>query len=76
MFSIVEAVAGNYESEFSWSRFKAVTLATLSIFGMALLYSGGNGVYMIDALDAMYQGLMLSHRDWLKLYSLCTLPHK
>ena len=56
LFSIVEAVAGNCEVEFSWNRRKAVSIITALIFCMALCYSGGNGTYIIDALDAMVAG--------------------
>ncbi len=56
MFSIVEAVAGNFEVEFSWSRRRAVTVSSLIIFCMALVYTGGNGSYIIDALDGMVAG--------------------
>src|SRR4030095_7482072 len=56
MFSIVEAAAGNFEVELSWTRHKAITITTLAIFCMALLYSGGNGSYIIDALDAIVAG--------------------
>lgn len=56
LFSIVEAVAGNCEVEFGWNRRKAISIITGTIFCMALLYSGGNGTYIIDALDAMVAG--------------------
>ncbi len=56
MFSIVEAVAGNCETEFSWSRSKAISIITIFIFVMSLLYTGGNGTYIIDALDSMVSG--------------------
>lgn len=56
MFSIVEAVAGNFEVEFSLSRHRAVTISSLIIFCMALMYSAGNGAYIIDALDGMVAG--------------------
>jgi NSS family neurotransmitter:Na+ symporter len=47
---------GNCEVEFSWSRHKAVTIVTAIIFGLSLLYIGGNGTYIIDALDVMVSG--------------------
>jgi NSS family neurotransmitter:Na+ symporter len=56
LFSIVEAVAGNCEVEFSWTRCKAISIITMLIFCMALLYSGGNGTYLIDVLDGMVAG--------------------
>jgi NSS family neurotransmitter:Na+ symporter len=56
LFSIVEAAAGNFEVELSWTRYKAVTVTTIMIFFMALLYVGGNGTYIIDALDVMVSG--------------------
>ena len=56
MFAIVEAAAGNFEVELSWTRHKAISITTFAIFCMALLYSGGNGAYIIDALDAMVAG--------------------
>jgi neurotransmitter:Na+ symporter, NSS family len=56
LFSIVEAVAGNCEVEFSWNRRKAISIITALIFCMALLYSGGNGTSIIDALDVMVSG--------------------
>jgi len=56
LFSIVEAAVGNFEVEFGWSRYKAVTIITGMIFILSLLYVGGNGTYIIDALDVMVSG--------------------
>jgi len=56
LFSIVEAAAGNFEVEFGWTRRKAVTIITMMIFALSFLYVGGNGTYIIDALDVMVCG--------------------
>lgn len=57
LFSIVEAAVGNFEVECGWSRHKAVTIITAVIFALSLLYTGGNGTYIIDALDVMVSGV-------------------
>jgi NSS family neurotransmitter:Na+ symporter len=56
MFSIVEAIAGNFEVEFSWSRQRAITTTSIILVCMALIYCAGNGAYIIDALDGMVSG--------------------
>ncbi len=56
LFSIVEIAVGNFEIECGWSRRKAVTVITAVIFVLSLFYTGGNGTYIIDALDVMVSG--------------------
>ena len=56
LFSIIEAIAGNFEVEFSWNRKRAVTTAMCLLFAVALLFTGGNGSHLIGALDGMTAG--------------------
>ena len=56
LFSIIEAVAGNFEVEFSWNRRRSVTTALFTIFVMGLLFTAGNGSHLIGAIDGMTAG--------------------
>jgi len=56
VFSIIEAVAGNIEVEFSISREKSVAITMLLTIAGALLFSCGIAVHLLGALSPMVLG--------------------
>ena len=56
VFSIVESIAGNIQVEFGSSRRKAVSWAMGAIALLAIPFSMGNGVFIIDTLEPMVLG--------------------
>lgn len=56
VFSIVESIAGNVEVELQTTRKYAVTITTIAIGALAVLFSMGNGSHIIDALVPMVLG--------------------
>lgn len=56
VFSIVESIAGNIESEFATSRKSAVTATIALLVGLGTLFCMGNASAIIDALVPMVLG--------------------
>jgi NSS family neurotransmitter:Na+ symporter len=56
VFSIVEAVAGNFQEEFRQSRKRAVTIAMSIMVAIAIPFCMGNGPHILDALAPMVLG--------------------
>jgi neurotransmitter:Na+ symporter, NSS family len=57
VFSIVESVVGNVESEFQLNRKKSVTITMIVILLTAMLFCFGNASHIIDALAPMVLGI-------------------
>lgn len=56
VFSIIESTSGNIEVEFRRSRFQAVTISTLIMATISILFCFGNGTAIIDALAPVILG--------------------
>lgn len=59
VFSIVESVAGNIQSECNQSRYSSVTISILLMSLFASLFCFGNGQYIIGAIDPMVAGFSM-----------------
>jgi neurotransmitter:Na+ symporter, NSS family len=57
VFSIVESIVGNVETEFSMNRKKAVTITMAVVLASAALFCFGNASHIIDALAPMVLGI-------------------
>jgi len=56
VFSIVESIAGNVETQCGFSRKKAVTASILAVGVVALFFCMGNASHLLDALVPMVMG--------------------
>ncbi len=56
VFSIVEAITGNFMVEFNLKRKKALTIAIIVIVLLSIPFCFGNGLYLLQALEPMLMG--------------------
>ncbi len=56
VFSIVESIAGNVETQFRVTRKKAVTASILAVGAVSLFFCMGNASHLLDALVPMVMG--------------------
>lgn len=59
VFSIVESIAGNVQTEFALSRKRAVSLTMALLLPSSLLFCFGNGIHLIDALEPLVLGMVM-----------------